>query len=324
MNGIVPKKLLKIIFLFTFSFFYTTSFFAQDTIKFFQPSSEFNNKRFVSSIGVQAVGYGSSLALLSSVWYKKYEQTSFHFFDDSDEWLQMDKAGHFITSWYLGRIGTDLMKWSGVKQPKVIWIGFIGGFVYLTGIELMDGFSDGWGFSWSDFSANTLGTGLIMGQNFLEYKGKNFALANGVKGLSIKFYFHQTNFPNYRPGLLGKNLSEQIVKDYNGQTYWLSFNLSSFMKEETRFPKWLNIAAGYGGEYMITGSPHDFYVDPSGNSIWMERYRQYYLSLDVDVTRIKTKSHFLKTVFKTFSFIKIPAPAFEINRKGMRFHSLYY
>lgn len=315
---------VKAIFLSTFfcTSLCSVNAFAQDTLQFFQHSPEFNNKRFAAAIGVQTAGYGGSLALLSSAWYKEYDQTPFHFFDDSDEWLQMDKAGHVITSWYLGRIGTDMMKWSGVKDRKAVWLGTIGGFAYLTGIELMDGFSDGWGFSWSDFGANSFGAGLIIGQNLLD--NNNSTLAKGIRGLSLKFSFHQTDFPTYRPALLGKNFSEQLVKDYNGQSYWLSFNFSSFMKEETRFPKCLNLAVGYGGEGMITGSPGDFYVNPGGNSIWMERHRQYYLSLDVDLTRIKTRSHFLKTIFKTFSFIKIPAPALELSKKGIKAHAFYY
>lgn len=297
-------------------FFLAGNTFSQDTLKFFCPSPEFNNNRFISVASLQVVGYGGSLALLSVAWYNDYSKSSFHSFDDFPEWLQMDKAGHLITSWYLGRISSDMYEWSGVKKKKAVLYGGLSGWGYLTAIEVMDGFSEGWGFSWTDFSANTIGTGLVIAQ-----KTSNI---RWFKGMSLKFSFHQTDFPLYRPSLLGKNISEQIIKDYNGQSYWLSFNISSFMKHETKFPKWLNFAIGYGGEYMIAGSPNDFYVDANGNSFWMERYRQYYFSLDIDLSRIKTKSHFLKTVFETISFIKIPAPALEVNKKGMKFHSIYY
>ena len=107
-----------------------------------------------------------------------------------------------------------------------------------------------------------------------------------LKRISLKFSFHQTDFPPYRPKLLGDTiLAEQILKDYNGQTYWLSCNLSSFMKEETKFPKWLNLAFGYGGEGMISGR-NEFVTLENGNTIWMERYRQYYFSLDIDLSRV--------------------------------------
>ncbi|MBI4931667.1 MAG: DUF2279 domain-containing protein [Bacteroidetes bacterium] len=317
--------------------------FSQDTVRFFAPSPEFNKKRFASAVCVQGTGYGGSLALLSSAWYKNYNQTSFHFFDDSKEWLQMDKAGHFVTSWYLGRMGIDMMQWSGANNKKSILYGCAGSFLYLTGLEMLDGFSDGWGFSWSDFSANTLGTGFIITQKMLQSSTVVSPLKRGAGGISLKYSFHQTGFPQYRPSLLGKSLSEQLVKDYNGQTYWLSLNISSFApalfpspggggtglpqsehRGKGHFPKWLNIAFGYGAEGMTGGSSNPLFVDDKGNQITFERYRQYYLSLDIDLTRIKTKSHFIKALAETFSFIKIPAPALEWSKKGMTFHPLYY
>ncbi len=304
--------------------FISGNVFSQDSLRFFAPSAEFNKFRFMGVAGLQAAGYGGSLVLLSSTWYQDYDQTSFHSFDDSQEWLQVDKAGHMLTSWYLGRIGTDMMEWSGVRKRKAIWYGAATSFLYLTGIEVLDGFSQGWGFSWSDMSANALGTGLIIGQKCLQNAAVNSPLLRGAKELSLKFSFSPTNYPLYRPSLLGNTLAENILKDYNGQTYWMSFNISSFLNAEGKFPKWLNIAMGYGGEGMISGKTGFEYIDSQGQSTEFIRYRQYYLSLDIDLTKIKTRSHFLKTVFETLSFIKIPAPALEMTKYGLRFHPLHY
>src|ERR1051326_1335125 len=124
--------------------------YSQDSLRFFERSPEFDKKRFVPVITLQSAGYGGSLALLSSALYKDYSHSSFHSFNDAPEWLQMDKAGHFITSWYLGRVSSDMYEWSGVNKRKAVLYGALSGWGYLTGIEIMDGFSDGWGFSWSD------------------------------------------------------------------------------------------------------------------------------------------------------------------------------
>ena len=35
---------------------------------------------------------GGSLIYLNQVWYNKYNTSKFHVFDDSQEWLQMDKV----------------------------------------------------------------------------------------------------------------------------------------------------------------------------------------------------------------------------------------
>ena len=299
--------------------------FSQDTAKkFLSTSLEFNNKRYVSVVGFQAAAYTGTLAWLSGEWYKNYPHSSFHFFNDDNEWLQMDKAGHMLTSYYLARMGIDMMEWSGANQKKNILFGGAMGFAFLGTVEILDGFSSEWGFSWGDFSANTIGAGLIIGQKFLLNKKNKTNFSRGIAGMSLKFSFSQTIYPPYRPSELGNNLREQWLKDYNGQSYWMSFNISSFMKEETKFPHWLNLAFGYGAEGMTGGSSNPPYLDSNGNPVVFERYRQYYLSLDIDLTRIKTRSHFLKTIFETISFIKIPAPALELNKHGVKFHSLYY
>jgi hypothetical protein len=71
--------------------------------------------------------------------------------------------------------------------------------------------------------------------------------------ITPKFSFHTTQYAQYRPNVLGSSLAEQMLKDYNGQTYWLSVNLHSFYKG-SKIPKWLNLAIGYGANGMLTGN----------------------------------------------------------------------
>lgn len=288
--------------------------------------SHLKKKRIIAVISAQGLIYGGSLLWLNQQWYSNYQKQSFHLFDDSREWLQMDKAGHLVTAYYLSRIGIDLMQWSGVRKNKSLWMGSAGSFLYLTGIEISDGFSSGWGFSLGDFSANAIGTGISIGQKFLLQKTNQPRVLGVIRGFanaSFRFSFHPSPYPAYRPSLLGKNRSEQWLKDYNGQTYWLSFNISSFLKEEkNNFPRWLNVAAGYGAEGMIGGKENPP-TDEAGNPVSFQRYRKFYLALDIDFTRIKTNSSFLKTIFETLSVVKIPTPAIEISRKEIKGHGLF-
>ena len=101
------------------------------------------------------------------------------------------------------------------------------------------------------------------------------------------------------------------MKDYNGQTYWLSVNIYSFIKSES-IPKFINLAFGYGANGMTSALQPEVILD--ANNFY--RQRQFYLSLDLDLTKIGTKSHFLKTVFSVFNTIKIPAPTFELSDNG--------
>ncbi|HEX8060900.1 MAG TPA: DUF2279 domain-containing protein, partial [Cyclobacteriaceae bacterium] len=131
-----------------------------------------------------------------------------------------------------------------------------------------------------------------------------------------KFSFHHTALSNQRPDVLGSGASE-ILKNYNGQTLWLSVDVAKFARN-SRWPKWLSVAGGYGAENML------YARDRQNLAAGLKPYRQYYLSLDVDLTAIPVRSKFLKAVFKVANMIKIPAPALEFSNKGVKAHALYF
>ena len=279
--------------------------FSQNS-SFYEKSDTLNIKRRNAIIISEGILLSGALISLNELWYRKYPQRNFHLKNDYNQWKQMDKVGHFMTSYYGGKLGMDALNWAGVSKKNQLIYGAGIGFVFLSAVEILDGFSEEWGASTSDVIANAAGTGFLIGQELLWKEQR----------ISVKYSFHQTNFAKQRPAILGENYFQQTLKDYNGQTYWLSANIWSFNKKST-IPKWLNIALGYGAEGMLYGNT----TTPTLNT----PYRQFYLSLDVDLTKIKTNSEFLKSVFSVVNFIKIPAPTIEINTKGkVRFHYLYF
>lgn len=278
---------------------------AQDTLKFFEPSTTYIPKRGKIVGYSLAATYGISMAGLYSLWYKDYPMSEFHLFNDNDEWLQVDKVGHFGSAYYLGKWGIDLFQWTGMERKKAIWIGGSAGFVFLTTIEILDGFSEQWGFSTGDMIANTAGSLMAITQE----------LAWNEQRMKIKFSYHPTEFADYRPDQLGSTPVESLFKDYNGQTYWLSANIKSFLSPQSKFPAWLNFSVGYGADGM-TGAKENVNTPESGNTTVYERYRQFYIAPDVDLTKIKTRSRALKTIFGVFGFLKVPAPTIEFNGNG--------
>lgn len=258
--------------------------------------------------------YAGTMTGLYYLWYADYPKSSFHFINDCGQWLSMDKIGHITTSYWIGRIGYGSLRWSGLSEKKAVWYGGTWGFVYLTTVEIFDGFSEEWGCSACDVAANALGTGIFIGQQLL-LKDQPFTL---------KFSFSPSEYADYRPDLLGENFIQQMLKDYNGQTYWLSANIASFLPESSRFPGWLDISFGYSGEGMLgaKSNPDEYNGAPLPE---FERYSQYILSFDIDLTQIKTKSETLKLIFNTIGFIKIPFPAVEFNRVDkVKWHWMYY
>ena len=76
----------------------------------------------------------------------------------------MDKIGHATTAYYISMIGYNSYRWAGLSSQKATIYGSLRSMAYLLNIEILDGFSSQWGFSLGDFSANTTGCLLFMGQ----------------------------------------------------------------------------------------------------------------------------------------------------------------
>ncbi|WP_255449911.1 DUF2279 domain-containing protein [Seonamhaeicola sediminis] len=276
---------------------------------FFTPSDTLNTPRrnlvLISETSIATV----SLVGLNQLWYSDYDQSKFHTVNDNNQWLQMDKMGHVFTSYQMGRVGADLLRWSGGSKKDQLLYGATLGFGFLAAVEVMDGYSKEWGFSWGDIAANGVGTGLYIGQELLWNEQR----------IDVKYSFRQTKYAPVNPEKLGNNLLEQVLKDYNGQTYWLSANLHSFFKE-SKIPKWLNIALGYGAEGML-GESEDVDNQLLTNN---SRRRQFYLSFDVNLRKIRTQSPLLRSIFSIINMIKMPFPTIEISKKRCVFHLFYY
>lgn len=313
--------------------------FSQHPIKrhFLEPADTLDKTRFWVSVGGATALYGTASIGLYEAWYKGFELTSFHSFDDWQEWRKMDKAGHLFTTNLESRLVFQGARWTGMNRRSAMWTGAGVGMLLQTTIEVMDGFSSEWGFSWSDMGFNALGAGMFVAQemawqdqriimkaSYTEPQYADFPIL-GSDGISSTTLRERAN------SLYGISFAERFLKGYNGLTVWASSNPSSFFPKEKRpdwLPAWLNVAVGYGAENMFGGTENRW--DENGveyriDEAILPRYSQYYLSLDVDFTRIKTKSRLLKTLFHTINWIKVPAPAVELTSRGrLRFHPVMW
>lgn len=267
------------------------------------------------------MGYGATLLGLYDAWYKNYTQNKFHIFNDSKDWLQMDKMGHAYSAYTESKASMQLWQWTGMPYQQSVWIGGLSGAAYQTVIEILDGYSSEWGWSWADFTANVFGSGLLISQELLWKEQR----------IDLKFSFHKNNYSTdailqeRANNFFGTNFLELMLKDYNAQTYWLSVNLKSFFSK-SNLPNWLNVAMGYSAEGMFSSNINHWF-DNNGNHIKkydVERYRQWYLSPDINFTKIKTKSKFLKTTFFVLNCFKFPAPTLGYSKKGVEIKWLYF
>tara|TARA_B100000945_G_scaffold313363_1_gene309350 strand:+ start:705 stop:1637 length:933 start_codon:yes stop_codon:yes gene_type:complete len=260
----------------------------------------------------EASVYGLALVGLNELWYSNYPRSSFHFVNDNQEWLQMDKLGHLTTSYYAGVAGISAYQWTGMKESNAVWYGGMTGTFFLTIIEILDGTSDQWGASAGDLIANTAGSFLAIGQH----------LAWDEQRIQLKYSYRPSRWAVDNPSQLGSNHLERFFKDYNGQTYWMTFNIKSlFSIEDYNFPDWLSVAVGHSGNKMT--SPYQP-VDGVGKAWYPKRKRQFLLSLDVDLNKVKTNNKTLNSILHTFGFLKFPMPTIELSNNKFYFHSLYY
>ena len=264
------------------------------------------NKRLNKVLTVGGITYGATIIGLSQVWYKEQGLGSFKFFNDNAEWNQVDKVGHFYSTYQFSRIGDELLQWAGVEEKKAAFWASVAGTGLLIPIEILDGFSPDFGFSYGDMIANAAGSAFYLGQDLLWNEQR----------IKPKFSYHQTSLAKVSPDLLGGGLPEELIKDYNGQTYWLSVDIHAFAKD-SNFPKWLNLAVGYGAQDMVRG--REFQNQAAGYN----SYRQLYLGLDLDFSYIETDKKWLKTLLFILDGIHIPAPALELSSNS-KFHPFFY
>ncbi|MFT4522236.1 MAG: hypothetical protein ACI8ZN_001176 [Bacteroidia bacterium] len=269
-------------------------------------------KRKTVVLAGSGISYVSTMAGLYQLWYKDYGLKSFHFHNDNADWNQIDKVGHAYSCYYEGVVGIDMLKWAGYNKKFASILGGSYGFIVQSSVEVFDGYSEGWGASIGDIVANAVGTSLVISQS----------LKWDEQRIWLKVSYSATNFPSIRPELLGTNFIEQLFKDYNGHTYWLSANIKSFLPKESKMPPWLNLAFGYGIDGFVGASDNLFIQNNVAfDYSHLPRSRQFYLSPDIDLTRLPVHRKSLKIALRILNCVKFPMPAisFQSNSNNLTF-----
>ena len=227
----------------------------------------------------------------------------------------MDKAGHVYSNYQSARILMEACNWAGFNRKTRYMLGAGAGFVFMTGIEILDGYSRGWGYSWGDQLSNFIGTGMAVAQDLLWEEQR----------LQLKLSYAPSGLARYNPALLGRNFQEQLLKDYNGQTYWLIINPASFFTKEKSLRTALSIAIGYSARGMLGAvNNNKAALQPDGTLIAVQRERLCLLSLDLDLRKLPIRSRFVKSILSAVQIVKIPAPTLQFSRRGIRAYGIYF
>ena len=300
-------KVGKLIIHFILSSFLAINLYSQSS--FFKTSDTLKYKRVIGLTALYGSVWSGSIVSLNQVWYANYPKAKFHTFNDDSEWMQMDKFGHIFTAYHISKSLTSLNRWSGINKSTSAIIGSTLAWSYQLTLELLDGKSAEWGFSWGDMTANTIGAGVYLSQELL-FKDQL---------LLLKQSYHPTYYALIRPEILGSTTIERYFKDYNGQTYWFSISPRSIWKS-SKIPSWLLFSIGYGVDAKISGKDNSYLLS-NGQVLYAKR--KYLLSLDIDLAKLPLKNKLLKRILKPLNAIKIPLPTL-IWQNGICYGNAFY
>ncbi len=251
-------------------------------------------------VGIGYAGLFVGLDYLQrNAWWKD-QRGPFHFQDDWDYAKQADKAGHFFGGYFLSYLFSEALMASGIQYRTAFAVGAVMGWLYQGYVEVQDGFATNWGFSPSDFASNTLGVLFFYSQTLLP----------ALQHVTPKWQYFPPRWIGERP----TDHPTAIVDDYNGTTIWLSFDVFPILPKTWQqwYPKWLNLAIGYAARNV--GRPENGYRPE----------RRIIVGLDYNLLQLYTPpKSFFGWLWQTLNYVKLPSPAVEFSRSGVRFLLLY-
>ncbi|MCS7018070.1 MAG: DUF2279 domain-containing protein [Cytophagales bacterium] len=232
--------------------------------------------------------------LLNKLWYAAVPRTIPRWFDDSRDWQQMDKAGHAYATYHMSRITYLALLWAGVPPEKARHYAALLGFGAISPIELLDSFAATHGASAYDLIANGVGATLFATQE--QWWGKQI--------MQPKFWFSPSPYAALRPDKLGSNFAEQLIKDYNGQSYWLSFPVPLLPANY----EWLRIAVGMGATGMVYGNPQQ-----NKQAGWKAQ-RHFWGGIDLHLPERFRKNKWARLIGLVADLIRLPLPKISLVR----------
>ncbi len=226
----------------------------------------------------------------SKAWWQG-TRTKFHFQNDWEYALWIDKLGHWWGATAIQHLFASSLSWSNFSDKTSMWLGSLLAFSYQLYVETYDGYAQAWGFS--------------PGDAMFDFGGAFYPL--------LQYYFPQLKNVNlklsYYPSkrLIKKDPNDELYKnkfvidDYEGQSFYLSFKINNMLPEklEKYWPDFLCLAIGYQMRNWNGYGVAD---------------QNYYLSLDYDLEQIPIYGQFWQFLKNTFNLIHFPAPGIKFTK----------
>jgi hypothetical protein len=233
--------------------------------------------------GVTTGGFIYGHILSSELWWKG-EKSNFHF-EWNYDWsyaLGSDKFGHFYFPYLAVNLYTQAFEWAGLNRKQSMWYSASIALLYQTYVEIKDGFSAQWGFSWGDFAANTAGALYpLLQENSELLRNINFKMS----------YYPSERFRN--------NSHKAIIDDYESSYNWITFDVKNFLPDNLKsyWPAFINLTIGHSVKRL---------------DISNESYHELFVGLDWNLEGLPGDHWLLKLLKKNLNFYHLPAPTIRI------------
>lgn len=227
----------------------------------------------------------TNIALASSVvWYgfTNWEWGKHRFHSDNEAWLGADtkfggadKFGHLYTGYLITRVGSSLYKSWGIPADEAVRSALISSLIFTSVMEIGDGFSSAYGFSYEDFASNTLG-------QFAGYYLETHPEID--KKIDIRLEYN----------VFADGATLDPTSDYNNMKYLIALKASGFKLFKKDSPlRYLELHLGYytrGFNQSNNNSP------PT---------RHPYIGIGINLSELFSRANYKKSA-KFFEYIQIP------------------
>jgi len=251
--------------------------------------SEIEPAKVFGVASLTLIAYGAAYGFVFEKGWWDDERTHFHFENDFDYALNLDKFGHFAAGVVLGEFFYEGYHWAGASEFQSYLFAGLSALATHIAIDVKDGFAPTWGFSIFDVLSGGLGGFLPMAERYVPL----------FKYIDLKWSYWINSNAYYDSNHAASG--GVFTDDYVNQTFWLSVKPYRLLPESVRkyYPSWLAIAVGLSiDEKVFTKEPHP--------------RREVYIALDYDLEAFRPQSRFARFAIKMLNYFKLPAPTIQV------------
>ncbi|MCF8260787.1 MAG: YfiM family protein [Melioribacteraceae bacterium] len=242
--------------------------------------------------GVTLLGGVSVQVYQANAWWSSGRR-SFHFVEDLDYALLIDKTGHFYATAILAYGFSVGLNGSGVDPENSAIYGSVLAMAWQTFVEINDGFGAQWGFSKTDYYSDILGAGFQLGRYYFPF----------LKNFHPKMSYIPTD------KLKDGKTRAIVIDDYEGQKYWMGIRVKELLPKsiDKYWPSILMLSVGMGVQLS----------DPNN------RRRDLYIAFDIDTEQIPLYGPVWSFVKNSLNWLHFPMPGIRVTN-GVTFFGFVY